>query len=98
MMFKTIGNRAMELPEHGGSEYMQIKEISEKLGYLTRATEDNTKNIAKFYELLEKHMNEEDRKQKQIDRKMLFIGAALLIILADDLPWSSLLSIVRVAL
>lgn len=61
-----------------------------EVGYLKRATEENTYQIRKFYDLLENHMEGEENKFKSIDKKLFLITAVCMYLAGKDLPWSEL--------
>lgn len=91
-----------QLDDGSVSMYSQVRE---DIGYLKRASEDNTKQIGKFYNLLESHMDEEDKKFesiaerfKAIDKKQTFIASVCILnalAFAEKLPWGEILGMLR---
>jgi len=58
--------------------------VAKELGYLRHSSEENSKNIDKFYTLLNNHMESEDKERKAMNNKLMFLAVAMTVTMMKD--------------
>lgn len=68
------------------AKHRDIRDMSmeKDIGYLIRASEDNSKDISKFYELLASHMAAEDKERRALNTKLTFLFVGVLVLMIKD--------------
>jgi len=66
--------------------------VAKELGYLRHSSENNSKNIDKFFTLLHDHMKGEEKERKSMNNKMTLLFAGVAVILMKDTGASGMFS------
>lgn len=66
--------------------------VAKELGYLRKASEDNSKQIDEFKVLLSSHMTKEDSDRRWLNNKLTVMFVAIAVVLMKDTGASGLFS------
>ena len=66
--------------------------VAKEMGYLKKASEDNSKQLDILHELLSKHMISEEKERSSINNKLTMMFAGMAVILMKDTGASGMFS------